>query len=98
MDDILKVNEEERKKQINDKVVEIITEMSSYNVFRRKESYEREDSLAQKYLIQAIEDNKELIQNRVKELMVDFNNGYFKEDLQDKIYEVVSEKLFGEEK
>lgn len=97
VEDIIKMSEDEIKKQINDKVVEIISKLSNYCVFRSKDEYDRSDSLAQKYLLESIENNKQLIEDRVKELMVNFNVGYMKEDLQDKIYEVVTERLFGKD-
>ena len=97
IEDLLQIKEEEMKQRILEKTIEIIENLSSYSIFRSKDNYTKEDSLGQKYVIEAVENNKELIQDRVKELLVDFNSNYFKEELQDKIYEVVTERLFGEE-
>lgn len=96
--DILKTNEDSVIETIAEKVVDIINDLSSYSVFRRKDEYgNNQDSLAQKYLIEAVENNKVLIEDRVKELMIDFNLSYFKDDLQEKISEVIEERLFGKD-
>lgn len=96
IEDILKMSEDDIKTQINDKVIDIINNLSNYSVFRDKDAFNGV-SLGQKYLLESVENNKGIIEDRVKELMVDFNVGYMKEDLQDKIYEVVTERLFGKE-
>lgn len=97
IEDLLQLKEEEIKQQINDKVISIINDLSSYSIFRSKDNYTKSDSLGQKYVIEAVDNNKDLIQDRVKELLVDFDTNYFKEDLQDKIYDVINEKLFSKE-
>lgn len=48
----------------------------TYYIFRSKGTFDREDSLGQQILNQAIEDNKDLIKERVKESIEEF----FKKD------------------
>ena len=99
VEEILQKSEEEMNKIIEDKVIDILNKFSSYEVFRYKENgygY-RKDSLATIYLKQSVENNKDLIDSRVKALLEDFNVELFRQDLDDMIYECVQNRLFGKE-
>ena len=91
--------QDEMNKMIEDKVIEIINNFGSYEVFRDKENGygDRKDSLATIYLKQSVENNKDLIDNRVKDLLGDFNVELFRQDLDDMIYECVQNRLFEKE-
>ena len=98
VEEILQKSEEEMNKIIEDKVIDILNKLSSYGVFRDKENGygDRTDSLATIYLKQSVENNKDLIDSRVKTLLGDFNIELFRRDLDDMIYECVQNRLFGD--
>ena len=99
VEEIIQMKQEEMNKMIEDKVIEIINNFGSYEVFRDKENGygDRKDSLATIYLKQSVENNKDLIDSRVKVLFEDFNVELFRQDLDDMIYECVQNRLFGKE-
>ena len=99
VEEILQKSEEEMNKIIEDKVIDILNNFSFYAVFRDKENGygDRNDSLATIYLKQSVENNKDLIDSRVKALLEDFNVELFRQDLDDMIYECVQNRLFGKE-
>jgi hypothetical protein len=99
VEEIMQIKKEEMNKMIEDKVVNIIENFGVYEVFRSKDrGYGDKDSLATTYLKQSVENNKDLIGNRVKDLLGDFNVELFRQDLDDMIYECVQNKLFGKDK
>ena len=58
-------------------------------MFRKADLVEREDSLGQKYLEKAIEDNKDIINNKVIEIF----NQLGKQDIAYEISSIIEEKL-----
>lgn len=62
--------------------------ISSYSVFREKDSYSNE-SLGQKYLEEAVENNKEIINKKVIEIM----NNLSKEDIASEICSILEDKM-----
>jgi len=80
---------------IRDKTIKIINELSSYCIFRQRDAWQNEDSKAYTYVQQAIEDNKEVIFNRVKESMMNINTEVIMDRLNDLIYQVIEDKLCG---
>ena len=96
VEEIMQMKQEEMNKMIEEKVVNIIENFGGYEVFRSKDKgYGDKDSLATIYLKQSVENNKDLIDNRVKDLLGDFNVELFRQDLDDMIYECVQNRLFG---
>ena len=68
--EMLEKNEEEVKKLLLDKTVDIINNLSSYCVFRdSRDEYTKKDSLGQTYLNEAVANNKNIIEDKVKELI-----------------------------
>lgn len=63
--------------------------ISSYSVFRKKDAFESENSLAQDYLEEAVKENKEIINKRVVEIMNSIDN----QDLADEICSLLEEKI-----
>lgn len=97
IEEIMGIKKDEVVKIIEDKVIEIINGLSTYSVFREKDSIcERTDSLATTYLKQSVENNKELIDKRVKDLFGDFDVNLFRQDLDNMIYECIQNRLFGD--
>lgn len=77
--------EEQVKKQVK-KVIEGLT---SYSVFRKKDLYNHEDSLGQKYLEKSIEENKNIINNKVVQIL----NELGENDISFEIITIIEDKL-----
>ena len=77
--------EEQVKKQVK-KVIEGLT---SYSVFRKKDLYDHEDSLGQKYLEKSIEENKNIINNKVVQIL----NELGENDISFEIIAIIEDKL-----
>ena len=60
---------------IKQKVPEIINDLSSYSIFRAKDNWQ-EESIGQKLLNEAVIKNKDLLEDKVKELLVKEYNKY----------------------
>lgn len=74
---------------VKEKTKEVIEGLTSFSVFRKADLLEREDSLGQKYLEKAIEDNKDIINNKVIEIF----NQLGKQDIAYEISSIIEEKL-----
>lgn len=77
------------KDLIKQKTKEQCEKISSYAVFREKSDYERQNSLAQDYLEEAVEENKDLINRKV----LDIINGLNKQDIAFEINSIIEEKI-----
>ena len=77
---------------IKQKVPEIINDLSSYSIFREKDNWQKE-SVGQKLLNEAVIKNKDLLEDKVKELLVKEYNKYnagddFADLLSDVVYKI----------
>ena len=83
---------------IAEKVAELIKDDSSirYEMWRKNDAWNRTESPATKILHKAIEDNEQLMRERVHDAIVNFEFPDVREAMYDIACEVVSEKLFGE--
>lgn len=77
------------EEDIKIKTKEVIDNLSSYSVFRKKDLVDREDSLAQKYLEQAVESNKNIIEQKVIEIL----NELGKDDISYEISSIIEDKI-----
>ena len=83
---------------IKNKVIQIINELSEYSVFRDKGDYiygRDKNSIAQDYLNQYVEENKNIINDRVIEIMQGLDSEKLKDQLYDLIYQVVEDRIIG---
>lgn len=82
---------------ITEKVVELIKSDSSikYEMWRKKDAWDRSESPAIKILYEAIEDNKWLMRDCVQKVIMDFEFPDVRDAMYDIACEIVSEKLFG---
>lgn len=82
---------------IKKKVIEIINELTNYSVFRSKGvySYTDKDSIAQTYLNQYVEENKNIIKDKVIEIMQELDADALRDQLYDLIYQVVEDRIIG---
>ena len=75
--------------EIKEKTKEVIENLTSYSVFRKKDLVDNEDSLAQKYLEQSVENNKDIIENKVKDILNDLS----KTDISYEISSIIEDKI-----
>ena len=89
---------EDAEKLITKKVTELIKNDNSisYEMWRRKDAWERTESPAIKILYEAIEDNKYLMRSCVQKAIADFEFPDVRNVMYDIACEIVREKLFGE--
>lgn len=76
------------------RVAALIDTMSFFTIFRQKDAY-GPASLCQQYLDEAVEANKDLITQKVVEKINDFHYDEIIESIEDTVYEVIHDKLFG---
>lgn len=74
---------------VKEKTKEVIEGLTSYSVFRKKDLVDNEDSLGQKYLEQAVENNKEIINQKI----INIFNELTEKDIAYEIENIISEKL-----
>lgn len=89
--------DEKLKDLIRFHVERIIKELSNYSVFRNKDYYENE-SLGQTLLNQAVIDSKDLIKDKVTEIIKDLDKDDLRFRLEDLMYQIVEERLIGKDK
>lgn len=77
------------------KVKDIIDDLSSYSVFKRKDAWEKDESKGQKYLDNAVEDNKQLIEQKVQDIITEMDVTNFHYRLEELMYAVVENRLLG---
>lgn len=78
------------KEFIKAKAIAIINELSEYSVFRKKDAWEKEDSIAYQILQEAMNENKDLIKQKVREAI---ENRDYERDIQNSM-DYISEGLF----
>lgn len=92
--DKLNVDREYIETAIADGVKKAIEgDMIKYNVFRRKDAWERSESPAVKILDDALASSKELIKAEVERRIREYDFHELREEIQDTIYEVICRKL-----
>lgn len=64
--------------------------ISTYDVFRSKDYFNEKDSLAQKYLLEAVEENKNIIKDRVKEILREMD----KQQIANEICSIIEESVY----
>lgn len=83
---------------IKNKVIEVISNLSNYSVFRDKGDYiygRDKNSIAQEYLNQYVEENKNIINKKVIEIMQGLDSDALRDQLYDLIYRVVEDRIIG---
>ena len=81
------------KEFIKQKTLHVIKDIASYTVFRKANAWEHPESLANSYMEEAIRENKQVIFDKVKEIVNNFN--YEDDFMRDLIVEGVIETLKG---
>ncbi len=78
------------KEFIKAKAIAVINDLSEYCVFRKKDAWEKEDSIAYQILQEAMNENKDLIKQKVREAI---ENRDYERDIQNSM-DYISEGLF----
>lgn len=84
------------EKTLKEKTIERIRNISDYDIFRRKDAYGAEDSLATKLIDECVKENKNIINDKVKNIFNELSNSDLKYDIQGILEEYI-EKLFEKE-
>lgn len=82
---------------IKDKVVELLMDDSriKYLLWRKKDVWENEESPAVTIMNQAIENNRELIENRVFEMISNYDFNEAKDEIYSVVCDAIEKQLFG---
>jgi len=86
---------EDMNKILVDKTVEIIKNLSSHSVFKRKDAWDKDESKGYKYLQEAVDNNKDLIEAKVAEIIESLDASQFHYKLEELMYQVVENRLLG---
>lgn len=81
------------EKILKEKTIERIRNISDYDIFRRKDAYIAEDSLATKLIDECVKENKNIINDKIKDIFNELSNSDLKYDIQGILEEYI-EKLF----
>lgn len=84
------------EKTLKEKTIERIRNISDYDIFRRKDNFGAEDSLATKLIDECVKENKNIINDKVKNIFNELSNSDLKYDIQGILEEYI-EKLFKKE-
>lgn len=84
------------KEKINEKVIKELDTISIYHLFRKKDVWEKANSIGQDLLEESIDNNKLIIDNKVKEIFNALSKTDIKYDIRG-ILENYIEKLFENE-
>lgn len=81
------------EKTLKEKTIERIRNISDYDIFRRKDAYGAEDSLATKLIDECVKENKDIINDKVKNIFNELSCSDLRYKIQDILEEYI-EKLF----
>lgn len=90
---------EDSFEKIKNTVVSLLEDDSHirYSIWRRKDAWENEQSPAVDIMYQAIKDNHELIENRVYELISNYDFNEAKEEIYNVVCNAIEKQLFGKD-
>ena len=86
---------ESLSKILEEKTVKIINDLSTYIVFKKKDAWDNDDSKGWKYLQESVDKHKDLIEDRVVQIIQEVDSDYVRNRLEDLMYEVVENRLLG---
>ncbi len=85
------------KQMIAEKIPHVIEGLSPYSVFRKKGEFNREDSIGQTILDQAVTDNADLIDSKVKEIIGGLDKRSVRLMVEDAVRDAVVAWMDGDE-
>lgn len=87
------------KQQLEDNVQKVMKNFNEFNLFRKPDAWDREPNSAYKLLMESVQNNKHLIDERVQEVIKDLQpREDWNIDLDCRIGDLILTKLFNEEK
>lgn len=86
---------EDMNKLLVEKTINIISDLSAYSVFKKKDAWDKDESKGYKYLQEAVENNKELIEDKVIEIIGSLEPYDFHYKLEQLMCQVVENRLLG---
>jgi hypothetical protein len=86
---------ESLSKILEEKTVKIINDLSTYTVFKKKDAWDNDDSKGWKYLQESVDKHKDLIEDRVVQIIQEVDSDYVRNRLEDLMCEVVENRLLG---
>lgn len=78
---------------ISERITRIIENLSSYSVFRHKDEFNNYESVGQKILDNAVKNSRDLIRDKVEEIIDEYPFDELKSDIKDVVYECISDRL-----
>uniref|UniRef100_A0AB39AJU3 Uncharacterized protein n=1 Tax=Vibrio phage P018-4 TaxID=3229728 RepID=A0AB39AJU3_9CAUD len=87
------------KQQLEDNVQKVMKNFNEFNLFRKPDAWDREPNSAYKLLMESVQNNKHLIDERVQEVIKGLQpREDWNIDLDCRIGDLILTKLFNEEK
>lgn len=95
---ILNENVQDFESKITQKVIDCIESETPWGLFRKKDVWHTEESKAYTYLQNAVEENKDLINERVKQIFTNISDDYLYNEIKDLITEHIEKMLYAKNK
>lgn len=84
------------RKAIAEKVPELVNSLSSYNIFRKADAWERTESIGQKILDEEVAKARPLIADRIKAIIEEYDFPQLQRDeIPFTIADIITDTLFG---
>lgn len=84
----------DHKKKIAELVADTLkNKRLDFNIFRKKDAWNSEESLGYTYLQEAIKANRDIIENKVKEMMESVDENYLRAGIEDMIMDIINKRL-----
>lgn len=99
VDAVFKENNRNFRSELTKRIEDVIAELPHYYVFRRKDKYDQNNSVAQDILEEESNNARPLIRECVLEAIKNYDiNKLTEDEIMDMMYSVIRDKLFGSEK
>lgn len=85
------------KEMIKTKVLEVLNTTGSFGLFRRKDAWEKEDSVAYLHLQKCVEEHKNIIEEKVKTQLSQIDTEYLMDLINNTVYNILDKRLKGNE-
>ncbi|MCP3681972.1 MAG: hypothetical protein GY861_04705 [bacterium] len=90
------VLDNELQVKLKGKVEKVIDNLTDFAVFKQPDSWSRQPNKAYTLLMEVVEDSKPLIEQRVETIITSFDGKDFKLDMNERLEDMISVRLFGE--
>ena len=98
IDEVFRENERDLRKELVDRIDKIISDFSSYDVFRKAITPYDSISIGQMILDEEVVNARSLIQKKVEEVIARYPfENICKDEISEVVYNTICDKLFGKE-